>query len=154
MHAVTGHQAAGKVGRILKNSPFRGQHNIAHHGQLGVDNRRAVDRSDHRDLDVQQIHQQALGVGGHMSPLAGADLAKAVRSKLGGKRVTRPGQDDDPVVRVAADVGETRSKLGVRSGSPLQRAAPGMKTDLENPVAALQVNVLIFVGIVLKAGHG
>ena len=56
--AVAGHLAAREVRRVLEVGVLGGQHDVAHERHLGVHVARAVDRADHRHVDVEHVEDE------------------------------------------------------------------------------------------------
>ena len=63
VNAIARHQPARIVWGILERRMVRGEHDVAQQRQLRMHGGRPVHRGDHRCLDLEQVHQQALGVG-------------------------------------------------------------------------------------------
>src|SRR5579859_3937830 len=99
-----------------------------------MDGRGPVDRADDRNLDGEQVDQEALAVGVDGVPLLWRHRSDPARIQVGDEAVTGAGEDDDPVLRVAADVGEAISQLGVRSFAPHEGASVGVQSYFEDPV--------------------
>jgi len=70
-----------------------------------------------------------------------------------GELLAGPGQDDDAVLTVGADVVEGLGQLAVRQKAPTQRLAVGMQSYLKNTVAALHSRRLVLVGVFLERTH-
>jgi hypothetical protein len=110
VHPVSRHDVRHEMRGILELCGLGREHDVAQQRDLGVAPRRAVDRADHRDLDVQEVHQEmpALPVNA-IDPL---DRRARREGRRPGSRarprelVPRPGQDDDPILAVGPDVVE------------------------------------------------
>ena len=154
VHAVARHHPVREVSRILKLHVIGGEHDVAQERDLRVPPGRAVDGADHRHLDVEQAHQQMLALPVDAIPLGRrAPHAGAAGRAGAGVGIAGAGEDDDLVVRVAAHVAEGLGKLAVRQEPPLQRPAVRVKRHLEDAVAPLHADGLIFRRVVVKTRH-
>src|SRR5215472_15914611 len=70
-----------------------------------------------------------------------------------GKLRTGPGQYDDAVVAVGADLVEQLRQFAMRQKSPAQRLAVGMQSHLQDAVAALHPRRLVLVPVFLERAH-
>src|SRR5215211_8552670 len=71
-----------------------------------------------------------------------------------GKRLAGPRHDYDLGVRVAANIPEGLGELAVGRFAPLEGTAIGMEGDLQDAVAALHADGMVFLGIALQRRHG
>ena len=78
VHAVARDKTAGEMGRVLEGRMVSGEDDVPQQGKLGVHRCRAVDGRDHRRLDLEQIHEQTLGVVQYLlTPKSSVDLTAA-----------------------------------------------------------------------------
>ena len=126
LHAVARHEAGRKVGSVLEVGVVGGEHDVAQHSQLRVDRHRAVDRGDHRYLDVEHLVDQAVALPddavphGGVGPTLGQRVAAVAQADEG---VAGPGEDHDPVLPVGGDgVGQFVEPPGGRTAREERKA--------------------------------
>src|SRR5665213_638777 len=123
-----------------------------------MDERRPVDRRDDGYVDFQKVHEQLAALTADPVPVFGTETFGVLGLvALFAERITRPRQDDYPVVAVSRDVMERRPELFVNRPnvrSPLQGSAVGMQSDLEDSIATLESHVAILVSVMIERSVG
>src|SRR5215813_964984 len=115
---------------------------------------RAVDSTDHRHFDIQQVQEELLAFPIGPVPIAsGAPQAPVRSGTRSGKCLARTGHNHDFILRVAANIPKRLPKLAMRHFPPLQGAAVGMKGDLQDALASFHTNSLVCLGVIIKACH-
>src|SRR5262245_44832614 len=116
---------------------------------------RAVDGTDHRYFDIEQIQEELLAFPIGPVPIAGGAPQAPVRSgPRSRKGLTRTGHDHDFILRVAANIPKRLPKFAMRQFPPLQGATVGMKGDLQDALASFHTDSLVRLGVIIEACHG
>src|SRR6185369_9280884 len=107
---------------------------------------RPIDCSNHRHLDVEQVHEQTLPFPIDLVPAARSSkfAAKAGKVDRSAKCVTCPSQDNNLVLWVSTDVSTGVGQFTVDTLVPQQCAALVMQGDLKNTVTPLYFDGLVF----------
>lgn len=135
------------MGSVLEHRVLRGQDDVAQQGQLGVDAGGPVDRPDHPDVDLQEVHEERAPLGCCRS---WRDSARPPEVDLADELLPGAGVDDHPVVVVVADVREGPSQLLVKAGSPHDLVPIQVERHLQDPVLPLHPDVAIARGVRLE----
>src|SRR5262249_4195684 len=159
MHAITGHKSVGKMRSVLTHSVVRRQHDVAEHGQFSVDEDRTIDGGDHRDLNVQEIHEELFRVPVNMIPYfwsnlrGGQSLSLVAGVNFFNKCTACTGEDDDSVLGVAADITKSKAKFLMWTCAPTKGLAIAVQRQLQNAFTTLHTDMLIFRSVVGEGDH-
>src|SRR5262245_47394412 len=96
----------------------------------------AVDGTDHRYFDIEQIQEELLAFPiGPVPITSGAPQAPVRSGTRSRKGLARTGHDHDFILRVAANIPKRLPEFAMRQFPPLQGPAVGMKGDLHDALA-------------------
>ena len=108
---------------------------------------RAVDRGDHRHLDVENVLEDFGAFAEDLVVARRCEEVETLGRDLRAELIPRPRQDDDVVVGIVADVAERVDQGLVHVAVEHQGAASCMQGDLQDAVLAFHPEVLVFVAI-------
>src|SRR5277367_2350319 len=159
MNSVARNETVGKMGGVCESGSLGGEDDVAQNRHLGMDVYRAVYRGDDRNLDVEEVHDEPLGVGIYMIPYLRGYLGlrqmlrKGFRIDFFYEGIPCPRHDHDLVFLVLTDIVESWPKLTMRAASPDESAAARMEGDLQNTILPFHSNVRVLICIVSELGH-
>ena len=111
VNSIAGHDTEFEVRLILKNCRWGGQHDVGEEDIFGVQSHRAVDRSNQRHFDVQDVHEDLFALAINLVVALWSKEVEAFRADSVHERFATAGQDDHAIVRVRSDVVEQVDKL-------------------------------------------
>src|SRR5262249_39711102 len=134
-----------------------GQHNVAEKGDLGMTPGWPIDCADDRYFDVKELHQQMATLPlNAVNPL---DRRTDREGRGAGGRpwprelIPRAGDDHHAVLVVRPNVVERFGQLTVRKETPTQWAAICMQRHLQNSMAPLHADRLVFGRVLVELAH-
>src|ERR1700751_497392 len=131
MDAIARHDARFEVWLFLKNRRWSGQNDVGEQDKFGVQPRRAVNRSDQRRFDVEDVHQDLSALAINLVITSRGEEVETLGADGLHKCVAATGQNDDAIVGVRPNRVKQVDELLVSMAAENKRAAIGGKRHFE-----------------------
>ena len=113
----------------------------------------AIDGRDHRHFDTDDVFEDLRALAEDLVESGGREEIETFGRDLGAELIARPGQDDDVVIGIIADVTERPNQRFVHVAVEHEWAASRMQGDLQDAVFPLHFHVVVFISVAIEHGH-